>query len=97
MRVDELGNLSRRSLPVVDQLSFGDQFPYPGADQVNAEHRAASGSGDDFRRALSLQDLALAVAGQIVAKLIDYKSYSHGFGVRRLAILAKWRLQDHGL
>src|ERR1039458_9795812 len=69
MRVDELGNLSRRSLPVVDQLSFGDQFPYPGADQVNAEHRAASGSGDDFRRALSLQDLALAVAGQIVGEL----------------------------
>src|SRR5580698_8438569 len=69
MRVDELRDLGRHRLPVVDQLALGDQLANPGADEVNAQHRAAALGGDDLGRATGLQDLALAVAGQVVDDL----------------------------
>ena len=40
VRVDELRDLTRQRLPVVDQLGFGDQFADARADSVNAEDRA---------------------------------------------------------
>src|ERR1022692_4320410 len=69
MRMDELGDVRRRCLPVVDELALGDQLADARADQVNSEHRTAAGHGDDLRRALRLQDLALAIAREVIGEL----------------------------
>src|SRR5215472_2537301 len=71
MRVDELRDLGRQRLPVVDQLAFGDQLADPRAYQVNSEHGPAASMGDNLCRSGRLQDDALAVAAEIVCHLAD--------------------------
>ena len=70
VRVDELGDLAGQRLPVVDQLRLGDQFADPVTDDVDAEYRAVL-LGHELDRALGLEDLALAVAGQVVGERRD--------------------------
>ena len=64
------GDLAGQRLPVVDQLSLGDQLADPFADDVHAEHRAVH-LGDQLDRALGVEDGAAAVAGQVVGDGLD--------------------------
>src|SRR5215218_8039457 len=56
--VDELGDVDRQGLPVVDQHRLGDQVGDPGPDQVDPEHRAVLG-GNDLDHAPQAVDQAL--------------------------------------
>src|SRR5699024_2314981 len=68
--VNELRDLRGQRLPVVDQLPLGDEFADTCADHVDAQHRAVLFT-DDLHSTLRLQDLALAVACQVVVHLVD--------------------------
>ena len=52
-------------LPAVDQLRLADELADPVADHVDAEHGAVD-EADQLDEALGLEDLALAVAAQVV-------------------------------
>src|SRR5580704_16494773 len=80
VRVDELGNVGGRRLPVVDELRLGDQLADASAHQVDAEDAAAASFGDDLRRAGGLQDGALAVALEVVDELGDLNPALGGGG-----------------
>src|SRR5215216_4585575 len=66
--VDELGDVDRQSLPVVDQHRLGDQVGDPGPDQVDPEHRAVLG-GNDLDHAPQAVDQALG--GGVERELVD--------------------------
>src|SRR5712691_330565 len=80
VRVDELGYVGRERFPVVDQLTLGDELARPRAHQVDAEYGTAAASRNHFRRALRLQDDALAVAAEVVIDLVDFDSPLGGLG-----------------
>src|SRR5690348_6632415 len=87
MRVDELRDLGRQRLPVVDELAFGDQLADPGADEVHAEDRprlpgSVARGRDDLRRPLGLQYDALSIAAEVVGELRDLDT-AGGRGRRR--------------
>jgi hypothetical protein len=63
--VHELRHLGRVRLPVVDELRLADELTDPGADHVHADHRAVL-HPDQLHEAGRLEDLALAVATQVV-------------------------------
>src|SRR5215211_166243 len=67
VRVDELGDVDRQGLPVVDQHGLGDQVGDPGPDQVDPEHRAVLGRDhlDDPAQAVD-QALGRAVERELV-------------------------------
>ncbi len=67
VRVDERGDVLGVRLPVVDQLGLADQLADPGADHVDADHRAVL-LADQLDEARGLQDLALAVAAEVVRR-----------------------------
>src|SRR6266542_2510969 len=65
--VDELGDLRRQRLPVVDQHRLGDQLGHPRADQVDAEHRAVLGRDQLHHSALPVHHApGHAVEGEAV-------------------------------
>src|SRR5829696_8868441 len=66
--VDELGDVDRQGLPVVDQHRLGDQVGDPGPDQVDPEHRAVLG-GNDLDHAPQAVDQALG--GGVERELVD--------------------------
>src|SRR5688572_20330574 len=68
--VDQGGDVGRVRLPVVDQLRLADEFADPAADHVDADHRSL-GRAHQLDEALRLEDLALPVAGQVVAEHLD--------------------------
>ena len=57
-------------LPAVDQLGLADQLADPVADEVDAEDRPV-GAAYELDEALGLQDLALAVAAEVVGEALD--------------------------
>src|SRR5271165_4176547 len=72
MGVDELGYVCGLGIPVVDQLSLGDELADAAADDVDADHAAGTvlfGDRDHLDRALRLQDHAPAVAAEVVIEL----------------------------
>ena len=71
--VDQRSDIFCMGLPAVDQLRFADQFANPIADQVDPQHGTVL-DRDQFDEALRLQDLALAVAAQIVGERLDLVS-----------------------
>src|SRR5579859_1758131 len=80
--------MSEGSVPVVDQLPFGDELAHPAAHQVDAEHASRTGPvgtglGDDLGRALGLQDDALAVGTQRVVDLDDLEAALRHLGRRQ--------------
>ena len=58
-------------LPVVDQLGLADQLADPVADQVDADAPARPGGATSLTKPCGLEDLALAVAGQVVGDGLD--------------------------
>src|SRR5215208_6414545 len=66
--VDELGDVDRQGLPVVDQHRLGDQVGDPGPDQVDPGHRAVLG-GNDLDHAPQAVDQALG--GGVERELVD--------------------------
>ena len=70
MRMDEPGNLGGFDAEVVQQLAFADQFPDPVADHVHTENLSGR-RGHDLHRPGGLQDLAFAVAGEVVDQRRD--------------------------
>src|SRR5215468_1294396 len=72
MRVDELRHLCGQRLPVVDQLTFGDQLADASADQMDAEDGPAACRRDDLGCALGLQDDALAVPAEVIGQFGDF-------------------------
>lgn len=68
--VDELGDLGRQRLPVVDQLGFADLLAHTVADHVDADHRTVLDL-DELDLARGVQDLALAVAREVVLQSDD--------------------------
>src|SRR6185312_6969625 len=68
--MDELRDLAGQRLPVVDQLGLGQQLPDPAADHVHADHGAVL-LLDQLDRARGLQDLALAVGGEVEGERLD--------------------------
>lgn len=63
--VDELGDLGRQRLPVVDQLSLADLLTHTVADHVDADHGTVLHL-DELDLARGVEDLALSVARQVV-------------------------------
>jgi hypothetical protein len=63
--VHELGDVFREGFPVVDQLSLADLLAHPRADHVHADDRAVD-DPDQLDEARGLEDLALAVAAEVV-------------------------------
>ena len=70
VHVDQLGDLGRESLPVVDELCLADQLAHPGAHHVDADDWPVLGP-DHLDEALRPQDLALGVAGEVVGEGLD--------------------------
>src|SRR5215510_5871215 len=70
VRVDERSDLDGHRFPVVDQLGLGDELADPGADHVDAEYRTVL-FRYELDRALRLEDLALAVATEVVGQCGD--------------------------
>src|SRR5687767_7557499 len=65
--VGEGGDVGRVRLPVVDQLRLAHQFADAAADHVDTDDRPL-GRPYELDEALGLEDLALAVAGQVVGE-----------------------------
>src|SRR4029450_2125201 len=61
---------AREGLGVVDERGFADELAHPAADHVDADHGAV-GDPDQLDEAGRLQDLALAVAGQVIGERLD--------------------------
>ena len=68
--VHERGDVVGVRLPVVDELGLADQLADPVADQVDADDRAVL-AADQLDEALGLEDLALAVAAEVVGQRLD--------------------------
>src|SRR4051812_15506193 len=68
--VDQLRDLGREGLPVDDQRRLADLLAHPGADHVYAHHRAVL-DPHELDEALRTQNLALAVAAEVVAVGLD--------------------------
>src|SRR4051794_58757 len=68
--VDELGDVDRESLPVVDELRFADQLADPAADHVQADD-GALGRADELDEALRPENLALAISAEVVGQHLD--------------------------
>ncbi len=80
MGVDQLGDVVRRGVPVDDQLTLSDHVAGVGADQMDAERRPAARRDEDLGGAAGHQDLALAVAGQVVGELRELDAAGCGHG-----------------
>src|SRR4051812_32712690 len=70
VHVHELGDVGRVRLPVVDQLGLADELADPRTHHVDADHRTVR-DADQLDEALRLEDLALAVAAQVVVERLD--------------------------
>src|SRR5690348_15495874 len=68
--VDQLRDLGREGLPVHDQRGLADLLAHPGTDHVYADDRAVL-DAYQLDEALRTQDLALAVAAQVVVVRLD--------------------------
>ena len=65
--VHQRGDVCGVRLPVVDQLGLADELADPVADEVDADDRAVL-AADQLDEALGLEDLALAVAAEVVGE-----------------------------
>ncbi len=65
VRVDEAGDVFGVRLPVDGELRLADQLADAGADHVDADDRAVV-DAHDLDRAGRADDVALAVAGEVV-------------------------------
>ncbi len=79
--MDELGHLGGQGLPVVDQLTLGDELAHALAHHVDPEHRAVL-LRNDLDGALGADDLALRVAAEVVDQLGDLVAPLLGDGRR---------------
>src|SRR5665647_2067882 len=80
VRVDELGDVGGQRLPVVDQLGLADLLAHTGADHVDTDDRAVL-LADQLDEALGPQDLALAVAAEVVVVGLDLAELLLGLGL----------------
>src|SRR5690606_14707331 len=72
--VHECGDVLCLGVPVVDELGLADELADAGADHVDADDRARRALGarlDELDGALGLEDLALAVAREVVHERLD--------------------------
>jgi hypothetical protein len=70
MSMDELRHVVGHRLPVEDQLRLADELTNPGADHVHSHHGAVLGAYK-FHETRGLEDLALAVAAQVIGQRLD--------------------------
>ena len=68
--VHQGGDVLGVGLPAVDQLGLADQLADAVADEVDADDGAV-GAADQLDEALGLEDLALAVAAEVVGEGLD--------------------------
>src|SRR4051794_5410453 len=80
MRVDQLRDVGRQGLPVVDELGLADLLAHARTDHVHADDRAVL-LPDQLDEALGLQDLALAVATEVVVTGLDLGVPLAGLGL----------------
>ena len=75
VRVHERRDVLGVRLPAVDQLGLADELADPVADQVDADDGAVL-AADELDEALRLEDLALAVAAEVVGQGLDRRRTS---------------------
>ena len=70
MRMNQARDISRKGIPISDQLGLADQLANPGTDHVDADNRPAR-LAYQLHQSTGLQDLRLAIAAQVIGECLN--------------------------